>query len=79
MLDTLWLIFKCSLLIFGILVVASVILSILTEPFKRKKAKKEAFEALDKLTEIAKYAKKANEEEKTSAKKPRNTKKKEEK
>ena len=80
MLDTLWLIFKCSLLIFGILVVVSVILSILIEPFKRNKRKKATKEFLDELSKIAKECTdELKKQEKTSVKKPRNTKKKEDK
>ena len=76
MVDTLWEIFKCALLIFGILVVVSVIFSMLIDPFKKKKKQKQTKEFMLELQKIAeKCVKEVNEEKKNAKKTTRNAKK----
>ena len=53
MIEILWTIFKGILLVFGILVVADVIIQMLLAPFKKKKQKEEVDKFVKELDKIA--------------------------
>ncbi len=79
MIETLWTIFKGILLVFGILVVADVIIQMILEPFRKKKRAKEKQEFVKNLEKIANECiEELQKEEKTKKKTTRKPKKKEE-
>jgi len=77
MLQTLWLIFKGLLLVFGIMVVLDVIIGMILSPFKKKKEREQKEKFISELDKIANECieELMKEQEKKPKKTTKNTKK----